>query len=61
MSLKKQVKELKTEVTKKEDELQTFKKNIKFTRFNEIEQEIKLYKDELVRLRCQLEQTYASG
>lgn len=56
MSLKKQVKELKSVNEKKEEELQNCKKNIKQTRFFEAEQEIKVYKDELIRLRYLLEQ-----
>lgn len=56
MSLKKQVKELKQVNEKKEEELSNCKKNIKQTRFFEAEQEIKVYKDELIRLRYLLEQ-----
>lgn len=55
MSLKKQVKELKTEIMKKEEELTLSKKNIKNTKFYEMEQEMKVYKDELIRLRYVLE------
>lgn len=55
MSLKKQVKEQKAEITRKEDELNITKKNIKNTKFYEMDQEMKLYKDELIRLRYLLE------
>ena len=61
MSLKKQVKELKTEIMKKEEELTLSKKNIKNTKFYEMEQEMKVYKDELIRLRYVLEQTITGG
>ena len=55
MSLKKQVKELKQQISNKDEELTNCKKNIKQTRFFEAEQEIKVYKDELIRLRYMLE------
>lgn len=58
MSLKKQVKEYKGELLKKEEELLTVKKNIKNTKFYEMDQEMKLYKDELIRLRYLLEQAH---
>ena len=56
MSLKKQVKEQKAELIKKEEELGLAKKNIKNTKFFEMDQELKLYRDELIRLRYLLEQ-----
>ena len=43
MSLKKQVKEQKAEIIKKDEELTTSKKNIKNTKFYEMDQEMKLY------------------
>ena len=46
---------LKQQIEKKDEELQNCKKNIKQTRFFEAEQEIKVYKDELIRLRYILE------
>ena len=55
MSLKKQVKELKNDVAKKEEELAQAKKNIKNTKFYELDTENKMYKDELIRLRYLLE------
>ncbi len=55
MSLKKQVKELKAELLKKDEELGLAKKNIKNTKFYEMDQELKLYRDELIRLRYLLE------
>jgi hypothetical protein len=51
MSLKKQVKELKADVNRKDDELLMIKKNMKQTRIFELENEIKVYKDELLRMR----------
>ena len=58
MSLKKQVKEQKSELAKKEEELSLAKRNIKNTKFFEMDQELKLYRDELIRLRYLLEQAY---
>ena len=57
MSLKKQVKELKSELAKKDEEILSMKKNMKQTRTYEMEQEIKIYKDELLRLRYMCENT----
>ena len=37
------------------------KKTVKNTKFFEMDQEIKLYKDELIRLRYLLEQAYSPG
>jgi hypothetical protein len=51
MSLKKQVKEMKTEMQKKDEELENLRKNIKNTKVSEIDIEIKTYKDECLRLR----------
>lgn len=55
MSLKKQVKEVKGELMKREEELLGLKKNVKTTRIQELESENSLYKDELIRLRYMLE------
>ncbi len=46
MSLKKQVKELKMECLKKEEELENVRKSLKNTRQQEIDVEIKTYIDE---------------
>ena len=51
MSLKKQVKELKAECTKKEEDLENVRKSLKNTRQQEIDIEIKTYIDECQRLR----------
>ena len=59
MSLKKQVKEQKAEILKKEEEVALVRKNIKNTKFYEMDQELKLYRDELIRLRYLLEQAYS--
>ena len=56
ISLKKQLKELKADSQKKEEELENFRKSIKNTRQVEIDTEIKTYIDECQRLR-QLLQT----
>ena len=59
MSLKKQVKEQKADKIKIEEELAVSKRQVKNTKFFEMDQEIKLYKDELIRLRYLLEQAYS--
>jgi hypothetical protein len=51
MSLKKQVKEM----FKKDEELENLRKNIKNTKANEIDIEIKTYKDECLRMRNMLD------
>ena len=51
MSLKKQVKEIKQEMQKKDEELETIRKNLKHTKAQELEIEIQTYKDECGRLR----------
>ena len=61
MSLKKQVKEQKADKIKLEEELAVSKRTVKNTKFYEMDQEIKLYKDELIRLRYLLEQAYSPG
>lgn len=49
---------MKTQICKKDEELTQTQKNIKNTKFYEMDQEIKMYKDELIRLRYLLEQSY---
>lgn len=49
MSLKKQVRELKFEVLKREEELEVLRKNIRNTKTKELEQEITSYKEECIR------------
>ena len=61
MSLKKQVKELKIECLKKDEELETIKKSLKNTRYQEIEVEIKSYIDECQRLRNLLSSMLTEG
>jgi hypothetical protein len=51
MSLKKQIRELKYEVVKRDEELEVLRKNIKNTRTKELEQEIATYHMECLRLR----------
>ena len=51
MSLKKQIRELKYEVIKRDEELEVLRKNIKNTRTQELEQEISTYHMECLRLR----------
>lgn len=56
MSLKKQIKDLKSDNQRKEEELELIRKNIKNTKMMEIEIEIKNYQDECTRLRHKLEE-----
>lgn len=55
-SLKKQVKDLRTEKSAKEEELNNLKKKTKVTKLQEMEVEIKMYIDECTRLRHLLEE-----
>ena len=55
ISLKKQIKELKFDLAKRDEELMMTKRNVRHTKFYEMETEIKLYKEELSRLRYMLE------
>lgn len=52
------MKEQKADLMKREEELALSKRNIKNTKFFEMDQELKLYRDELIRLRYLLEQAY---
>ena len=61
MSLKKQVKELKFECLRKEEELDSIKKGLKNTRQQEIDVEIKTYIDECQRLRQLLSDMLREG
>lgn len=49
---------MKTELVKKDEELLLSKRNIKQTRFFELDQEIKIYKEELSRMRYMLEHNF---
>lgn len=51
MSLKKQVKELKAECLRKEEELEQIRKSLKNTKHQEYEIEVKAYIEECQRLR----------
>jgi hypothetical protein len=61
MSLKKQIRELKYEVSKRDEELEMLRKNIKVTRTQELEQEIQTYHDELLRMRTVTEELINQG
>lgn len=61
MSLKKQIRELKYEVSKRDEELETLRKNIRVTRTQELEQEIQTYHEELLRLRQVTEELLKQG
>lgn len=55
-NLKVQVKELRTDVKKKEEEVLKIKRTLKATNIQELEVEMKLYVDEWTRLRHMLEE-----
>lgn len=57
-SLKVQVKELKSDIKKKDDESTKLKRSLKATNIQELEVEMKLYVDECTRLRHMLEESY---
>ena len=61
MSLKKQIRELKYEVVKRDEELEILRKNIKTTKTKEYEQEIQAYSDECGRLRDIMEDVMKQG
>lgn len=61
MSLKKQIRELKYEVLKRDEELEVLRKNIKNTRTKEHDQEIQTYHDECLRLRAIMEELIKEG
>ena len=61
MSLKKQIRELKYEVAKRDEELEVLRKNIKNTRTQEFEQEIQSYHEECLRLRKVMEELISQG
>ncbi|OMJ91296.1 hypothetical protein SteCoe_6188 [Stentor coeruleus] len=54
-SLKQTIKDLKSELKKKDEEIQKFRKSMKITKIGELEVEIKTYVDECVRLRQGME------
>ena len=56
MSLKKQIRELKFEVVKRDEELEIIRKNINNTKNNELEAEITALQGECQRLRSLLEE-----
>ena len=55
-NLKNQVKELRTDTKKKEEEVTKIKRTLKSTNIQELEVEMKLYVDECTRLRHMLEE-----
>lgn len=61
MSLKKQIRELKFEVVKRDEELEVLRKNIRNTRTQEVEQELQTYHDECLRLRTVVEELLQQG
>ena len=60
LNLKRKVRDLNSEVQKKVEEIEAFKWNIRSTRLQEIEVEVKMYMEECARLRHQLEEVIRS-
>jgi len=56
--LKKQVTELREEIRQKNEDLENFKKNVRFSKYQELEVELKAHIDENIRLRTLLEESY---
>jgi hypothetical protein len=61
MSLKKQIRELKYEVVKRDEELEVLRKNIRNTKTKEMEQEIQTYREECLRQRAIMEDLLKQG
>ena len=59
-ALKRQIKDLKTSLNEKDDEIASFKKNFKNTKIIELDIELRSYMDECLRLRRLLEDTIKS-
>ena len=59
-NLKRKVREQQQELSMRKEEVELLKRNIKNTRTHETEIEIKLYMDECLRLRSQLEEVIKS-
>ena len=60
INLKRKIKELSNSLSAKTNEVETLKRHIKSTKISEIEVEMKLYMDECIRLRSQLEEVIRS-
>ena len=60
MALKKQITELKSIIRERDKEIDDIKKNYKYTRINELEIDLKVYIEELVRMRNILDQVMKS-
>lgn len=60
MALKKQISELKTVIKERDAEVEDLKKNYKYTRITELETDLKVYVEELIRMRNILEEVMKS-
>ena len=60
INLKRKIKEAQSENQRRLDEIEALKRNIRSTRQQEIEIEVKLYMEECARLRHQLEEVIRS-
>ncbi|CAD8146891.1 unnamed protein product [Paramecium octaurelia] len=57
ITLKKQIKELRTMIKQQNEEIQNLKHDIKYTKIQELEKEINVFQEETLRLRTLLEQS----
>ncbi|CAK70710.1 unnamed protein product (macronuclear) [Paramecium tetraurelia] len=57
ITLKKQIKELRTLIKQQNEEIQNLKHDIKYTKIQELEKEINVFQEETLRLRTLLEQS----
>lgn len=60
LNLKRKVREMQISLAQRVDEIELLKRNIKSTKTAEVEIELKVYADECVRLRHQLEEVIKS-
>ena len=61
MSLKKQIRELKYEVSNRDEELDSLRKNMKITKSQELESELAMFREECLRLRGLVEELIQQG
>ena len=60
ISLKKQVKEYKAELMRKEEDLYQLKRKVKTSHMLEVEQDLGMYREEVVRLRKVLDSNFGT-
>jgi hypothetical protein len=57
VKLRKQIKEIKAELTKSKKKVESYKRKVKYTNIEELESEVKAFETEAIRLRHLLSQT----